>query len=195
MKPLQQCFHKSFSIVRKYNQEFLLNLRWVAFFGVKAEFPVHISKVLKTSEKKIGRFFQRLFRWWQIRLFIKPLKKALNSGEPLLWLTTQVHTTYSVSFKQKTFCSHASALLRQLPKSFFHIVWVEVEIQKAPELNALPQCSFCDHLLVYLQHPAIGKRLRGTCKVLGTAHQSPAAGAKKHNWSVQIFKQDGASKH
>ena len=102
MKPLQQCFHMSFSIVRKYNQEFLLNLRWVTFFGVKVEFPVHISKVLKTSEKKIGRFFQRLFRWWQIRIFIKPLKKALNSAQPLLWLTTQVHTTYSVSFKQES---------------------------------------------------------------------------------------------
>ena len=42
MKPLQQCFHMSFSIVRKYNQEFLLNLRWVKFFGVKDEFPVHV---------------------------------------------------------------------------------------------------------------------------------------------------------
>ena len=79
---------------------------------------------------------------------------------------------------RRAFCSHASALLRQLPKSFFHIVWVEVEIQKAPELTALPQCSSCDHPLVYLQHPATGKLLRGTCKVLGTAHQSPAAEAK-----------------
>ena len=76
MKPLQQCFHMSLSIVRKYNQEFLLNLRWVAFFGVKAEFPVHISKVLKTSEKKSDLFFQRLLKWWQIKHVIKPLKKG-----------------------------------------------------------------------------------------------------------------------
>ena len=166
MKPLQQCFHMSFSIVRKCNQEFLLNLRWVAFFGVKVEFPVHISKVLSTSEKKIGRFFQRLFRWWQIRIFIKPQKRRLTLLKHL---------------NRRTFYSHVSTLLRQLPKSFFHIVRVEVEIQKAPELTALPQCSFCDHPLVYLQHPATGKLLRGTCKVLGTAHQSPAAEAKKYN--------------
>ena len=77
MKPLQQCFHMSFSIVRKYNQEFLLNLRWVAFFGVKDEFPVHISKVLRTTEKKIGpSFCRRLLKWWQIKHVIKPLKKG-----------------------------------------------------------------------------------------------------------------------
>lgn len=119
MKPLQQCFHMSFSIVRKYNQEFLLNLRWVTFFGVKVEFPVHISKVLKTSEKKIGRFFQRLFRWWQIRIFIKPLKKALNSAQPLLWLTTQVHTTYSVSFKQESVLQSCLCSFKATAQVFF----------------------------------------------------------------------------
>lgn len=119
MKPRQQCFHMSFSIVRKYNQEFLLNLRWVTFFGVKVEFPVHISKVLKTSEKKIGRFFQRLFRWWQIRIFIKPLKKALNSAQPLLWLTTQVHTTYSVSFKQESVLQSCLCSVEATAQVFF----------------------------------------------------------------------------
>ena len=157
----------------------------------------HLKSFNNHWEKNWTFFFQRLFKWWQIKhkcyQTIKKRRLTLLNH----FCGWQRKYTLPIVYHSNTraFYSHVSALLRQLPKSFFHIVWVEVEIQKAPELTALPQCSSCDHPLVYLQHPATGKLLRGTCKVLGTAHPSPAAEAKKYNWSVQIFKQDGASKH